>query len=150
MTSIIKYKIVSDNLTTHRLKEPDTLDGPKCTELCTLDGLTYVSVPDGVTLPEDQPETAKNSLESVTLDGELREKIKAASPHCQLIADRVIERIRAKYTADDELFYARILLGEQMGRYTMSPAEKAEVDAFIHHVEATREWGRQQRAEIGL
>ncbi len=75
---IIRYQIVSDALTTHRLREPDSalLDGPLCTELCTLDdGYTYVSVPDGVTLPDTQPATvaAIGYLEQLGILGAGRE-----------------------------------------------------------------------------
>ena len=149
MPSIIRYHITSDAYTTYRLAEPD--DAPRCTELCTLeDGYTYVAVPDGVTLPDDQPGSVAATLEPVTLTDALREEIKAASPHCQLIAQRVIERIRERYSVDDELFFARITVGQQMGLYQMSPGEIAEVEAFKDWVESAREWGRAQRAALGL
>lgn len=153
MTYIIRYQIVSDALTTHRLKEPESalLDGPRCTELCTLDdGYTYVSVPDGVTLPEAQPATVAASLEPVALTDELREQIKAASPHTQLIAQRVIERIRDRYGVDDELYFARIMIGAQSGLYELEPGEIEQVTAFKDWVEAARQWGRNERAALGL
>jgi len=149
MTSIVRYQTASDAYTTYRLHEPD--GEPRCTELCTLDdGYTYVAVPDGVTLPEDQPDPIAGSIEAVSLTAELREQIKAASPHCQLISQRVIERIRERYSVDDELFFARIMIGSQAGLYTLEAGEMAEVEAFKDWVEAAREWGRAQRAGLGL
>ncbi len=149
MTSIVRYQTASDAYTTYRLHEPD--GEPRCTELCTLDdGYTYVHVPDGVTLPDDQPEPIAASIETVTLTAELREQIKAASPHARLIAQRVIDRIRERYSVDDELFFARIMIGAQAGLYTLEAAEMAEVEAFKTWVEDAREWGRNERAALGL
>ena len=146
---IVRYQIASDAYTTYRLHEPD--GEPRCTELCTLDdGYTYVAVPEGVTLPTDQPVGIADSIETVTLTDTLREQIKSASPHCQLISQRVIERIRERYSVDDELFFARIMIGAQAGLYTLEAGEMAEVEAFKAWVEDAREWGRQQRAALGL
>lgn len=153
MTSIMRYRIVSDALTTYRLREQDSpdMDATRCTELCTLeDGYTYVAVPDGVTLPDDQPASVAATLEPVSLDDVLRDQIKAASPHTQLIAQRVLERIRERYSVDDELFFARITIGQQMALYDMPADELAEVAAFKDWVEQARAWGRAQRAALGL
>ena len=64
------------------------------TDLAELDGWRYVAVPEGVV--PDVPE-ALTTWEPVTLTTELRESIKLASPHAQLIAQQVIDRIRAQY-----------------------------------------------------
>jgi hypothetical protein len=151
VTSIVRYQKATDAHTTYTLATPP--EGG-CVELCTLaDGYTYVAVPDGVTLtltPPAQPAQIADSIEALTLTDELREQIKAASPHCQLIAQRMIEQIRARYSVDDELFYARIMIGAGAGLYVMTQAEFAEVSAFKDHVEAVREWGRAERASLGL
>lgn len=147
MTSIVRYQKATDAWTTHTLATP-TDSG--CTELCTLDdGYTYVAVPDGVTLP-GQPAEIAASVETVTVTSELRDAIKAASPHCRLIAERMIEQIRARYSVDDELFYARIMIGAGAGLYELQAGEAEEVAAFKTHVETVREWGRTQRAALGL
>lgn len=147
MTTIYRYTKISNQYTTHTLATP-TDSG--CTELCTLDdGYTYVAVPDGVTLTE-QPEEIAASVEAVTVTPELREAIKVASPHCRLISERMIEQIRARYSVDDELFYARIMIGAGSGLYEMQPGEIDEVAAFKTHVETVREWGRAQRDILGL
>lgn len=143
--------MATDEWTTHRLQTPHDSG---CTELCTLDdGYTYVAVPDGVTLtltPPSQPTQIADSIEAIALADGLREAIKAASPHCQLINQRMIEQIRAKYSVDDELFFARIMIGAGAGLYEMQAGELEEVGVFKGHVEAAREWGRAQRAELGL
>jgi hypothetical protein len=123
-----------------------------CTELCTLaDGYTYVAVPDSVTLtPPAQPPQIADSIEALTLTSELREQIKAASPHCSLIAERKLARIRERYSVDDELFFARIMVGAGSGLYEMQPGEMEEVLAYKTHVEAARAWARAEVAALGL
>lgn len=107
-----------------------------CTELCTLDDTTYVAIPDGLVLPE-QPAEIAASVAEVTLTAELRERIKTESTHCQLIQQRVVERIRARYSMDDEIKLLRI-------------APSDETAAWNAYVEDCRAWGREQRAKLGL
>ena len=117
------------------------------TELAELDGWRYVAVPEGVV--PDVPE-ALTTWEPVTLTTELRDAIKAVSPHAQLIAQRVIDRIRAKYPLDDELYFARIAMGALQGSYTLLEGEADALAQYQADVEAAREWGRLARAELGL
>lgn len=86
----------------------------------------------------------------MTVTSDLREQIKASSPHTQLISRRMIEQIRARYSVDDELFYARIMIGAGAGLYELQAGEAEEVAAFKTHVETVREWGRAQRTALGL
>jgi hypothetical protein len=80
----------------------------------------------------------------------LKEAIKLVSPHTQLIAQRIIETIRSNYTIDDEMYFARIGVGASMGLYVPSAKELQEMTVFGEFVEATRQWGREQRALLGL
>lgn len=105
-----------------------------CTELCTLGGLTYVSVPDGVVLPIQPPEL---TIEAVVLTDALREQIKAASPHVQLINRRVAEKIAEKYSMVDEIRLLRTL-------------PSADFDVYNAHAEACRAQGRAEKALLGL
>ena len=137
MTKIYKYQKITDQFTTHCLVEPDynlleTED--RITELCTIDGITYVSVPDSIILPA-QPEQI--TVEEVVLTEELKEAIKSASPHVQLINDRVVSKIREVYSLNDEIKMIRL-----------SPS--AESTAYNEYVEACREWGRVAKANLGL
>ena len=139
MGKIYRYQIVSDAYTTYRL------EGDGITELCTLDGETYVYVPEVLAA---QPEQL--TVIEVTLTDELREAIKAASPHCQLIYDRMEAQIRERYAADDEMFLTRIGVGQALGVYQMTVGEQAELVAYQSFVEGVRQWGRERRAELGL
>lgn len=104
-------------------------------------------MPDGVTLPAQPPEI---TLEPVALTPELREQIKAASVHAQFIAERMVQKIRARYSIDDEMFFARIGVGAATGMYTPSAGELADTQAFGEFVESVRQWGRGERAKLGL
>lgn len=148
--SIFSYQKVSTPYTVVQAVLPDSVvsnDELHCTELCTIDGITYLSVPDGVTLP-DQPREIE--LTPITLSPELREQIKAASPHAQLIAERMLQKIRAKYSVDDEMFFARIGVGAATGVYTPTAGEMADMQAFGAFVESVRQWGRDEREKLGL
>lgn len=137
---IYSYRKESDAHTTYRAQ------GDEVQELCTIDGVTYFTGPD--VLP---PQPVQISVAEVTLTDELREQIKAQSPACKLITARMQEKIKEKYPrTEDELFLARISVGQIMGTYTMTAEEQQEVADYQAHVEAVRDWGRAQRAELGL
>lgn len=151
MTSIYAYRKHSMPHTVIRMALPDNQgadDSLRCTELCTLDdGTTYVAVPDDVTLPT-QP--AEIDPQPVALGDDLAAKIKASSPHVQLIYERTEALIRARYTASDEAKFARIGVGALLGAYAFAPGEQDEMLAFGAHCEAARQWGRVERAKLGL
>lgn len=108
-------------------------------------------MPAGVALPDDQPASVAESLQEVDpLPDDVRMQILAASTHCQLIAERVIERIRERYPMDEELFLNRIATGVANGLYVYQAGEEDEVIAFGAWAEECRQWGRAQRAELGL
>ena len=150
MTSIYAYQKV---LTLHAVIQmalPDNQgadDSQRCTELCTLDGTTYVAVPDGMELPAQPPEI---TLTTPALTPELKAQIKAASPHVALTYARTQDLIRSKYSVDDEAYYARIGVGVALGAYTFESGEQAELMEFAAFVEAARTWGRGERAKLGL
>ena len=145
---IYAYTKASTPYTTIQMAMPYEMDSEnQCTELCTLDGVTYVSVPDSVTLP-DQP--AELTITEATITPELRDQIKAASPHCRLITERMEMRISSKYSLSDEQYFARIGVGAALGAYTFAPGEQDELLAFGAYVEAARQWGRDERAKLGL
>ena len=145
---IYAYTKVSTPYTTIQMALPYEMDSEnQCTELCTLEGVTYVSVPDSVTLP-DQP--TELTITEATITPELRDQIKAASPHVALIAKRMEQRIRERYSLSDEQFFSRIGVGVALGAYTFGVGEQDALLAFGAYVEAARQWGRDERAKLGL
>ena len=145
---IYAYTKVSTPYTTIQMALPYEMDSEnQCTELCTLDDVTYVAVPESVTLP-DQP--TELTITEATITPELRDAIKAESPHCRLITERMEMRISSKYSLSDEQYFARIGVGAALGAYTFAPGEQDELLAFGAYVEAARQWGRDERAKLGL
>lgn len=123
MAKIYRYQKESDAYTTY------SASGENITELCTLeDGYTYISGPDP--MPEQPKQVA---LEAVALTDELREQIKAASPQVKLINQRVIEKIRERYSENDEFRALRT----------------GDADYAVY-VEGCIAWGAEQKAMMGL
>lgn len=146
MGYIVSYRKAYDTFTTYQLRLPDGVDAA---ELCTLDGVTYVSVPDGTVLPP-QPEQIAASVATVTLDPALREAIIQASTQCQLIDEQMRDMIRVQYPLESELKFARIGVGAAMGMYAPSQDEVQGMTVFGEFVESVRQWGRAERARLGL
>jgi hypothetical protein len=116
-------------------------------ELCELDGKTYVTVPADAELLEQHEAI---TLEPVIVDSGLRERLKKTSRAVLLIDQAVIDLIRSQYSLDDEQYFARIGVGAALGAYQFEPGEQESMLAFGAHVEACRQWGREQRAALGL
>lgn len=116
-------------------------------ELCEIDGWHYVSVPDGLELPDQPPEI---QWQPVVLDTVLRERIKGSSRACLLIAEGTQQRIRARYSGEDELYFARIGTGHALGAYQFEPGEHEALLEYGAYVESVRQWARAQRAGLGL
>lgn len=132
---IYSYQKHIDELRTVEIRLPMGVQNERIgTELATIDGITYVHLPDDHTLPEQPPEI---NPQPVTLTTELRDAIKAASPHVRLINSRIVDMIRLKYSADDEIKMLRL-----------APSEESA--AYNSYVEQCRSWGRDRKAEIGL
>ena len=133
--SIYSYQKVTDRHTTYSLAAPTAADGsPMATELATINGMTYVHVPDRTELPR-QP--SQIQIEPVQMTDDLRRAIMERSPHVQLINRRVVGMIRERYSVNDELKMLRI-----------APSEESA--AYNDYVESCRAWGREQKQAMGL
>jgi hypothetical protein len=143
----MRYQPVSDAYTVYRVTAADPDADPGLTELCELDGWRYLSVPSGLALAVPPPIAA---LETVVLDDTLRARIKAASPHITLIDQRFDERLRARYTLNTELYYARIASGVALGVYSFLPNEQDELAAYQVYVEGLRTQSRAEKVALGL
>lgn len=138
MPTLISYRKHIDALVTRELRLPDGENHQRLgQEIATVDGITYVSLPDGAALPVDQPEEIAASIQTVTLSDALREDIKVASPQVRVINAMVGEKIAEKYSLADEIKLLRT-------------APSAEFDQYSAHAEACRAWGREQKAALGL
>lgn len=135
MSSIVRYQKFIDAIHTVEISLPVDQDGQRLgQELATIDGVTYVSLPTGATLPAQPSEI---TVEPVTLTDALKAEIAAASPHVQLINERVKGMIAQQYAIEDEIKLLRT-----------APSE--EFDVYNEYVESCRAWGRSQKSELGL
>lgn len=128
MAYIVSYQKFITRDTTKQLDLPES-----ATELCTIEGVTYVSVPADAELSDSQPV----EYQEVTLTDELRARIKSQSTHVQLIDDRVKAKIAERYSLTDEL---------KEIRNSSSPSFAVYAD----YVEDCRQWGSEQKAALGL
>ena len=140
MPTLIAYTKVIDAITTHTLRLPQGQGTePAAQELCTLpDGRTVVVLFSG-TLPTEQPAAIEDGIATLPtpLPDDLRAAICAASPAVRLINARVVESIRQRYSADDEIKLLRI-------------APCAETATWNAYAEECRAMGRTQKAALGL
>lgn len=140
MPTIVSYKKYIDPQITRMLQLPVDADHhPVGTELATLaDGLTYVCLPDGVTLPTGQPEEiAVSIINPAILAPELVAELKVASPHIRLINQRVVYAISERYTTADEIKLLRT-------------APSTEFNTYNAFIEDCRAWGCAEKAKFGL
>lgn len=144
---IYSYQKHIDDIRTVEMRLPESGMERLGQELATIDGITYVFVPDTATLPPQPPEI---TVTPIILTDALREQLKAESPHCQLIDARIQEKIREKYSAEDEMYYARISVGVLMGAYTYQNGEQQAVLDYGVYVESVRQWARAERSKLGL
>lgn len=133
MPSLVAYRKVIDAIYTHDLRVKNSQ------EIATLaDGRTIVVVDDLNDIGE-QSEHIVDSIEALPhpLPDELREEIVKVSPQIAHINRRVVEKIREKYSIDDEIKFLRL-------------APSSETSEWNNYVEACREWGNEERAKLGL
>jgi hypothetical protein len=115
MPKIFSYRKVTDKYTTYTAVDSGEED-KRITELCVINGNTYISVPNNFVLPEQPKEI---TLKLVALTIKLKKQIKEKSPYIQLIEERVRERIRKKYKLEDELKIIRNKInGKELLEYT--------------------------------
>jgi hypothetical protein len=139
MAKIYQYQKTSDAYTEYRVS------GEGVTELVTIDGITYLSV-----AGELPPHDSRLMVTEAVMTDDLRGWIKATSPHTLLIHQRMQEKIRQQYSLEDEAYFSRIGVGVALGAYTFQLGEQDAVLAYGAYVESVRQWGRDQRAALGL
>ncbi len=134
---IYKYKLVTDEYTTYRLRLPEDVDGNQLgQEIANINGTVFVSIPDGATLPE-QPKQI--SVTEVTMTAKLLKRLKHHSPQARLIRRRVREAIETEYTVQDEI---KLLRRRNL--------DKAKFSAYQAFVEQCRADGEAERVKLGM
>lgn len=152
MSSIISYQKFIDSQVTRELRQPVDADGNSVgVELATIGVLTYVSLPDGYSLPAGQPAEIAASIQPVVLDDALRGTIKAASPHCELIKMRRKERILASgYTPEDQLAFLHMASGSAAGLVELSAGQTAALITYAGVCQTADAWASAQYTALGI
>lgn len=101
MPTIYRYQKYIDSQITRELNFPVDAAGQRLgTELATVSGVTYVTIPTGATLPSNQPIEVAASVQAVVLDAATKDLIFKASPHAKfmerLIDDHLAAEAKAK------------------------------------------------------
>ncbi len=132
MSYIVNYQKYITKDTSKVLNTPEG-----STELCTIGGTTYVSIPKGLDIPIEQPEEIESSINLTPPTKEELTSIRKESPHVQLINERVINKIRDRYSVDDELKEIKNSSSESFREYSI-------------YTEECRAWGREQKETLGV
>jgi hypothetical protein len=136
---IYRFKKVTNEFTTH------IVSGDDIVELATLDGWTYVSVPD--VLPPQSAEI-EQTLDAVDPDDDLKAQIAAASPIVQHIRHKAAAQIQAVLPLADELKLIRDEIAAIQQSLSLKPGKAyAEADAKVQFV---RDWSNQEKTKLGL
>lgn len=118
-------------------------------ELCQLsDGRTIVALFSGV-LPS-QPVKISASIQELVASSVILNEIKEKSPVIKRINSAMIEKIRDKYSIEDECYFSRIGIAANMGIYTFLLGEREAILEFGAFVESVRSWGKTERSKYGL
>lgn len=116
-------------------------------EVAVVDGWRYVFVPEGVHPPEQPVEI---QWQPANLDAAALERLKEASPLYQMIGAEIQNRIRGRYSPEREAAFARLGASVALGMHELTDEERQEFLAYDNYVEEVRQWGRAERAAIGL
>lgn len=138
MPTLISYQKFITTQITREINLPSDANHQRLgQEIATVDGTTYVVLPDGATLPTTQPVEIAASIATVTLTPALRKAIAAASPQVRLIRANVAAKIAEQYSMQDEIKLIRT-------------RPSADYDDYHAHAETCRAWGADQKAALGL
>lgn len=121
----------------------------KFVEVAEINGIHYVYVPDDL-IDKIPKQDSKIKWKAVKITDKLKAEIKENSRLCALIEEQMQEKIRAKYSLEDELYLNRICSGVMLGAYKFEDGEQEAVLNFGAFVEEVRQWGRIERAKFGL
>jgi hypothetical protein len=123
------------------VKLPELSKDQEVKELATIDGVTYIAASDTVDFGKMQSDEIKfQTVDGATLGDKLHATMKvlqAALPATAEINAQVVAKIREKYSVDQEIALLR-------------RGQCAEWDEWNNYVESCVNWGREQKALMGL
>jgi hypothetical protein len=160
LAKIYSYTKITDEYTTYTVVEPDYKKGDdRVTELCTIDDLTYISVPDGVTLPE-QFEQVQKTLKEVVPSKELKDKIRQVSVHYRLINERIKDILPKMKPEEGRYFmlsFSPTKMEVEKAKYGISDTVKNLKESLTPYMKESvgyeqeiEQLGVEQKAKLGL
>ena len=84
-------------------------------------------------------------LEEVVLTAELKEKLRKNSSHWQRYKERVIEKIREKYSLDDEI---NIIHTKNLA--TKTTEDKTKITEYDEYVKSVKDYYAKYKANLGI
>jgi len=141
---IIEYKKLITPDSTYELRD---VEG---TELCTIGDTTYFVIP-GTALPTGQAAEIQGSIQLADLSANgLRAKIKAESPHCNLVKVRRKQRIFEKgYTEEDQIAFLHIAAGQGLG-VPITESQSVALATYVAVCKEANDWAEAQYVALGL
>ncbi len=109
-------------------------------QLVNFDNYQYVA------FEGDIPEQPKGIvLEEVTLTTELQEKLRKYSSHWKRYKELIVEKIREKYSIDDEL---NIINTKNLA--TKTTDDKAKISEYDNYVKSIKDYYANYKASLGI
>ena len=109
-------------------------------QLVNFDNYQYVA------FEGDIPEQPKGIvLEEVTLTTELQEKLRKYSSHWKRYKERIVEKIREKYSIDDEL---NIINTKNLA--TKTTDDKSKISEYNNYVKSIKDYYANYKASLGI
>ena len=141
MVKLYRYQPIFDEYTRTDANLPENaIIHLSSDQLVNFDNYQYVAFEGDI--PE-QPKGIK--LEEVVLTAELKEKLRKNSSHWQRYKERVIEKIREKYSLDDEL---NIIHTKNLG--TKTTDDKAKISEYDNYVQSVKDYYAKYKANLGI
>jgi hypothetical protein len=135
MPKIYAYQKASGALVAPVLSKDEELK-----ELCTVDGTTYVAASESVVFAKQADSIKFTAVDGAAMKEQLGSvlcAIEKALPQTATINAQVVAMIRERYTVEDEIKMLRI-------------APAPESATWNDYVEQCLEWGRREKAKMGL
>jgi hypothetical protein len=155
---IWSYRKVSDSVTTYDLK---LSTDAKAYELATIDGITYVAVDSATKIVSSQLSAVSATLKKEMVDSALIDKIKAQSPHYELLRKRVEQYISSLSIIDARYFMLSFYEEDLNAKIAALNLEKPPVNTKAALTESLKEkpetllseiaaWEQKQMKDFGF
>jgi len=141
MVKLYRYQPIFDEYTRTDANLPENaIIHLSSDQLVNFDNYQYVAFEGDI--PE-QPKGIK--LEEVVLTAELKEKLRKYSSHWKRYKERIIDKIREKYSIDDEL---NIIHTKNLA--TKTTEDKTKITEYDEYVKSVKDYYAKYKANLGI